>query len=167
MGRRPSAYHRRGIAAVEAAFVLPVLLILMLGIWDVGRLIQVNQIMNNSAREGARFAAGGYVNGTPVTVAMVQQAVKDYLTAAGLPSAAANGAQVSLICQASPSWTNPSDALPLDKFKVQVVIPAGSAFNSLRWSLVAKLTNVTQMTSTVNWQSLNNSKIVVSATLPF
>ncbi|HEV3137455.1 MAG TPA: TadE/TadG family type IV pilus assembly protein, partial [Pirellulales bacterium] len=90
------------MVAVEAAFVLPVLLVLMLGVWEVGRLIQVNQIIVNSAREGARLAAGGYVNGTPVTVAMVQQAVKDYMTSAGLPAAAVSGAQVNLVCQASP-----------------------------------------------------------------
>jgi hypothetical protein len=55
--------------------------------------------------------------------------------------------------------------LPLDKFQVNVVIPAGAAFNSLRWT-PATITSVTQMSVTVNWQSLNNSKIVVSATLP-
>ena len=58
---------RRGVVAVEAAVVLPVLIIVMFGMWEVGRLIQVNQIVTNAAREGARLAAGGYVNGTPVT----------------------------------------------------------------------------------------------------
>jgi Flp pilus assembly protein TadG len=154
------------MVAVEAALVLPVLLVLMMGVWEVGRLIQINQIVVNAAREGARLAAGGYVNGTAVTTTMVQQAVKDYMTSAGVPTAAVSGAQVSLVCQATPSWTNPSDALPLDKFQITVVIPSGTAFNSLRWT-PAKLTSATQqMTVTVNWQSLNNSKIVVSATLP-
>jgi Flp pilus assembly protein TadG len=165
MGRYGASKDRRAMVAVEAAFVLPVLLVLMLGVWEVGRLIQVDQIIVNSAREGARLAAGGYVNGTPVTVAMVQQAVKDYMTSAGLPAAAVSGAQVNLVCQASPSWTDPSAALPLDKFQINVVIPAGAAFNSLRWT-PAKVTSVTQMSVTVNWESLNNSKIVVSATLP-
>jgi len=165
MERRVAFKNRRGVVAVEAAFVLPLLLVLMFGIWEVGRMIQMNQILVNSAREGARLAAGGYVNGTAVTVVMVQQAVKDYLVSAGMPAAAANAAQVSLVCQATPTWTNPSDALPLDKFQVTVLIPAGTAFNSLKW-LPSVITSATQMTTTVNWQSLNNSKIVVSATLP-
>jgi Flp pilus assembly protein TadG len=165
MGQRVASKDRRAAVAVEAAIVLPVLLVLMLGVWEVGRLIEVNQIMVNSAREGARFAAGGYVNGTPVTAAMVQQAVKDYMTAAGLPTAAVSGAQVNLVCQAAPSWTDPSNALPLDKFQVNVVIPAGTAFNSLCW-MPLKITSATQMSVTVNWESLNNSKIVVSSTLP-
>ena len=116
---------RRGIVAVEAAVVLPFLIIMMFGMWEVGRLIQVNQIVINSAREGARLAAGGYVNGTPVTSAMVQQAVRDYMSRSGLPAAAFSGATITLTCLASPTWVNPSDALPLDRFTVQVTIPTG------------------------------------------
>jgi Flp pilus assembly protein TadG len=167
MQRNRKSCRRRAVVAVEAAITLPLLLILMLGVWEVGRLIQVEQILINAAREGARLAGGGYVNGTPVTAPMVQQSVKDYLTASGLPSAAANNAQVTLTCQASPTWTNPADALPLDKFQVQLVIPSGTAFDSLRWNMLNKLTSVNQIQVTVNWQSLNNSKIVVGTALPY
>jgi len=167
MRRRLVPNERRGIAAVEAAIVLPLLLILMLGVWEVGRMIQVDQILVNSAREGARLAAGGYVNGTPVTTAMVQQAVRDYLTASGLPAAAASGATVTLNCLASPTWTNPSAALPLDRFSVTVVIPAGAAFDSLRWNLLNRLTTITQIAVTVHWMSLNDSKLTVSTSLPY
>jgi Flp pilus assembly protein TadG len=158
---------RRGTAAVEAAFTLPILVIMMFGVLEVGRLIQVNQIVNNAAREGARLAAGGYVNGTPVTNAMVQQAVRDYMRASGLPSQAYNGAQVNLICLATPSWTDPANALPLDRFQVQVIIPSGAAFNSLSWSLVAKLSSVSQMSTTVSWVSLTDVKITVGTQLPY
>lgn len=167
MQRTNKANRRRGAVAVEAAFALPLLLILMLGVWEVGRLIQVNQILVNAAREGARLAGGGYVNGAAVTSTQVQQAVRDYMTASGLPAAAVSGAQITLVCQASPSWTDPSDALPLDKFQVNLVIPSGTAFNSLRWNLLNRVTSISQISVTVNWESLNNSKIVVSTSLPF
>ncbi len=72
---------------------MPIILTLMLGVWEVGRMIQVSQILGNAAREGAVVAGGGYVNGTAVTVSTVQTEVQNYLTAAGLPSAAATGAQ--------------------------------------------------------------------------
>jgi Flp pilus assembly protein TadG len=143
------------------------MLILMFGIWEVGRMVQVNQILYNAAREAARLAAGGSNAGTSVTAAMVQQAAKDYMTAAGLPTAAVSNATVTLTCLATPSWTDPSAALPLDKFQVTVTIPPGAAFNSLRWSMVTQLTSVTQLSVTVDWQSLNNSQVVVSTTLPF
>ena len=86
------ATRRSGAVAVEAAIVLPLVLVLLFGIWEVGRFVLVGQMLNTAAREGARLAAGGYTNGTPVTAGMVQQAVQDYLTAAGFPAAAVNGA---------------------------------------------------------------------------
>ncbi len=107
------------------------------------------------------------MNSNPVTGAMVQQAVRDYMTAAGLPAAAVSGAQVNLVCQASPSWTDPANALPLDKFQVNLVIPAGTAFNSLRWNLLGRITTISQMSVTVNWESLNNTKITVDTALPY
>jgi Flp pilus assembly protein TadG len=167
MKRMKRAATRRGIVAVEAAVVLPLLIILMLGVWEVGRMVQVNQILINGAREGARLAAGGYVNGTPVTSAMVTQAVKDYLDSAGLPTAASSGATVNLNCQASPSWTDPASASPLDSFQITVTIPAGAAFDSLRWNLLNRITSTTQMSATVNWKSLNNLEITVDTQLPY
>jgi Flp pilus assembly protein TadG len=68
------AYHRRGVAAVEFAFVLPFILILLLGMWEEGRAIQVNQILYNAAREGARQASTGVV-----TNSAAQQVVINYL----------------------------------------------------------------------------------------
>ena len=50
---------RRGSAAVEAAVVMPVIVTMLLGMLEVGRLVEVQEIMNNAAREGARQAAGG------------------------------------------------------------------------------------------------------------
>lgn len=167
MKRLRNLRDRRGAVAVEAGIVLPMLIVIMFGVWEVGRMIQVNQMLINSAREGARLAAGGYVDGTPVTTGMVTQAVKDYLRAAQLPAAAYNGAQVTLTCQATPTWVNPSDALPCDRFTVQVTIPAGAAFDSTAWSLVTRFTGVTSMSTTVGWMSLNDEKIVVDTQLPY
>jgi Flp pilus assembly protein TadG len=165
--RSRPAKRRRGSVIVEAAFVLPIILSLMLGVWEVGRMIQVSQIMENAAREGARVAAGGYVNGTAVTVSTVQTAVQNYLSAAGLPSAAATGAQVSVNCLATLSWTDPYLAQPLDPFKVTVTIPAGAPFDSLRWNLLNKITSANQLSASVYWQSANNSQVTVSTTLPY
>jgi Flp pilus assembly protein TadG len=165
--KHPAKNTRRGVVAVEAAVILPLALVLMLGTWEVGRFVHVEQIMNNAAREGARVAAGGYINGTAVTVATVQQSVKDYLTAAGFPSAAVSGAQVTLTCLASPIWTDPSNALPLDQFQVTLTIPSGTAFDSLRWTLLNRITSISQLSTSVKWQSLNNSSVTVDTTLPF
>ena len=98
---------RRGAVAVEAAVCLPVIVLLMLGMWDVGRVAQMSRLLEDAAREGARVAAGGTNNGSPVTVANVQSAVQNYLTAGGMPAAAINGATISVTNLSSDSWTNP------------------------------------------------------------
>lgn len=46
----------RGQALVEFALVLPVFLLLILGVFDFGRLIFLHTSMTNGAREGARLA---------------------------------------------------------------------------------------------------------------
>jgi Flp pilus assembly protein TadG len=47
----------RGAAAVEFAIVLTVLLLILLGIIDFGRLLFVSQAVKSASREGARVAA--------------------------------------------------------------------------------------------------------------
>jgi Flp pilus assembly protein TadG len=50
---------RRAMAVVEAALVLPLLFILLFGVWETSRMIEVSQAVSNSAREGARQASAG------------------------------------------------------------------------------------------------------------
>lgn len=47
----------RGAAAVEFALVLPVLLVLVLGIAEFGRVFNVQTMLSQAAREGARSMA--------------------------------------------------------------------------------------------------------------
>jgi hypothetical protein len=46
----------RGQAMVELALVLPVLLLIMMGIFDFGRAVFAYNSLSNAAREGARIA---------------------------------------------------------------------------------------------------------------
>jgi Flp pilus assembly protein TadG len=157
---------RRGVVAVEAALVLTFVVPIMLGVWEVGRMVEMSRILQDAASEGARIAAGGYSNGTTVTVAVVQTTVQNYLTAAGFPSAAVSGAQISVTNLSSDPWTDPCNALPLDPFSVTVTIPSGAAFNSLFW-ITGTFTGIGQLSATVNWVSANDAQAVVSTTLPF
>ena len=147
--------------------MLPFLVVLIMGIWEVGRMLEVCEIITNAAREGARVAAGGTSNNIPVTVAMVQTEVLNYMTSAGLPTAAVNGAVVTLTNLSSDTWTDPCNAQPLDPFRVTVNIPAGTAYNSLRWNLFNTITGQTSLTISANWLSANDSQLSVSTTLPY
>lgn len=52
----------RGVVAVELALVLPILLLLVFGIIDFGRMINAQISLTQAAREGARWAALGQSN---------------------------------------------------------------------------------------------------------
>lgn len=61
---RPSK-RDEGAAAVELAILLPVLLLLIFGIVDFGRMLNSQIIITEAAREGARWAALGQTTPTP------------------------------------------------------------------------------------------------------
>ena len=49
-------YGERGNAMIETAICLPILLLLMVGIFEVGRAYETWQVLTNAAREGARMS---------------------------------------------------------------------------------------------------------------
>ena len=57
MMKRMRGQRDRGAAAVEFALVLPLLLLLVLGIFEFGRVFNIQISLSNAAREGARHMA--------------------------------------------------------------------------------------------------------------
>jgi Flp pilus assembly protein TadG len=57
--RRAACLGRRGTGQglVEFALVLPIFLLLLFGLIDVGRLVYMNSVLSQAAREGARTAS--------------------------------------------------------------------------------------------------------------
>lgn len=53
---RGQRHHRRAQALVEFALVAPIFFLMLFGIIDFGRYVYYVQILNNAAREGARYA---------------------------------------------------------------------------------------------------------------
>ena len=53
----PAAQDSRGNAVVEFALVLPLLLLVLFGITEFGRMIMTTNMLNTASREGARLAA--------------------------------------------------------------------------------------------------------------
>jgi hypothetical protein len=51
---------RRGQTLVEFAIILPLLLLIIFGVIDLGRAFYTSVVLSNVAREGARFAALNY-----------------------------------------------------------------------------------------------------------
>ena len=68
---------------IEAAFVLPLLLFICVGIFEFGRAFQTWQVVTNASREGARIAVLPGMDDSKVTTR-----VQTYLTAGALDKAA-------------------------------------------------------------------------------
>src|SRR5438093_7131634 len=76
--------NERGAVLVEFALVLPLLLVLFAGMFDLGLAFQQYQAVTNAAREGARMAVlPGY------STADVEGRVAAYLAASGIVGTAA------------------------------------------------------------------------------
>jgi len=146
--------RRSGVAAAEFALLSPVLLGLLLGTWEVGRLIHVEQIVWNAAREGARQASTG-----KRTVSEVQQAALTYLSNAGIPT---TGVTVTVTNLTSSSRPDPTTADQLDHFRVAITVP----FNNVRWVMLDQITSVTELSAAVDWLSMRDLPFNVSTNIP-
>jgi Flp pilus assembly protein TadG len=62
---------RRGAAAIELAFVLPVFFLMVLGVMEYGRFLMAQQALDNAARNGARYAVVNSNNGSTSQVQAV------------------------------------------------------------------------------------------------
>jgi Flp pilus assembly protein TadG len=79
----PRSRRERGNITVEMALAMPVFLLLVAGVFDLGMLFWEKHVLTNAAREGARAAAKAVDTGTGVTAdktqSQVQQVVQNYL----------------------------------------------------------------------------------------
>jgi Flp pilus assembly protein TadG len=79
MVRRLLKQQQRGDAIVEFVLVLPILLLLLFGILEVGRVVDAWIVVQNAAREGARSGALAPTTGA---VNAAQNAARDYMQTA-------------------------------------------------------------------------------------
>jgi Flp pilus assembly protein TadG len=136
-----SRSNRRATACVECALILPVLVIFVLGLLEMGRYIEVRQILTSAAEEGARQASAGQV-----TNAQVVNIVTGCVAASGLPT---TGITITVADLTNPG-TDVSQATCLDNLQVTVTLP----FVNVRWCSSLLVTNATTLVdATVYWVS--------------
>ena len=116
---------RRGAVAVEFACVAPVLLALVVGMIELTRVYDVQNVLETSAREGARFAAldrTGMLQDGQTANDKLASDVKNYLATMGLPP---DDISVNVVSASDPTQTFDLDdaANDLQLFQVQVSIP--------------------------------------------
>ncbi|AWM40690.1 TadE-like protein [Gemmata obscuriglobus] len=189
--RRSPRPARRGVAAIELAFVFMLFVIpLMFGIWELGRLVQVQQLVSNATREGARLSAQAYTinsSGAPTQIRLstgtvnVQASVYQYLYAAGLTNLQLSDVTVEFAfstprttdyvpLSTDPTGTNyPFGSYPPEPcygekgmiFTLKITIP----WSKVRW-INKGLISPSTVSFTVTWQMLTDDRFQVNGTLP-
>jgi hypothetical protein len=165
---------------------LPVVFLLLAGIWEVGRISEVSNVMWNAARECGRDASMGQDNLQTVATKLVT-----YLQSAE-PTAFGQGHSTSLVAPTvtlpanttgytcwdntanqelftvtftdltNPAVTDPTGMQKLDQFQIGIQVP----YATVGWNAVAQISGLTRISVAVNWASMHDTPFQVSPALP-
>lgn len=150
---------RDGTATVEFAIVLAFVLIpLLIGTWEMGRIGEFQQLASNAAREGARRASSGQIN-----TSQAASVVFDYLKNAGIPVTHAKvtiqnmTGGYSIQYSSGGSVTGGVDwdltgSNQNDQLRLTVDIP----YNDLRWAQINPIYSGSTLTAQTTWWSLRD-----------
>jgi Flp pilus assembly protein TadG len=110
--RRHHVHDDRGSVAVEFALVLPILLLVVFGIIDFGRMLNAQITLTQAAREGARWAALGQPGvGTRVSNAAPALSPVSTTVVSTCPANAAVGANAQVTASYTFSFVTPFGAI--------------------------------------------------------
>jgi hypothetical protein len=160
--------------------------LILTGLWEVGRITQVSEVMWNSAREAARDASLGQDNLQKVTMNLLT-----YLQNAE-PTVFGQGHQTAFVAPVislpenttgytcwdnttnkelytmtfadltQPAVTDPTAMSQLDVYQIGVQVP----YSSIHLSPVAQVTNMSRLSVTVVWASMVDSPFQITPYLP-
>jgi Flp pilus assembly protein TadG len=147
--------QRHGTAAVELAVCAPLLLVLLTGVWEVGRMVTAQQIIANAAREGGREVAAGQQS-----AATIQQYVVNYCNINGLNNVTTSMVTITNVTNSSRS--DPRTATQLDQFHIAVTVP----YTTISWSAIPQITPTSTLTASADWYSMKDSPLTVTPTIP-
>jgi Flp pilus assembly protein TadG len=146
--------RRRAAVAVELALSVSLVIVpMLLGIWEMGCVLDANQTVVEACREGGRQAATGLL-----TNAQVQQVVLQYLSNVGVST---TGVTVTVVNTGT--GTDASLATQNDPLVVTVSLP----FKNVDWSLTQKyVSDSSSLTTTCTWNSNKDFAYSVSTIAP-
>ncbi|MGF1582879.1 MAG: TadE/TadG family type IV pilus assembly protein [Gemmataceae bacterium] len=175
---------RSGAAAVEVALVLMILLVpMLLGVWEVGRLVHVHQLLSNAAREAGRQASTANR-----TNEQIRALVLNYLRQQGLTklnqttdnsAEVANGGKIFIgievydagSTEATPTPVQNESGDPLDAIaanqndKIQITVTV--LFNDVEYSPTNFfLPSTTRVSTTVSWNCMRDVPLMVNQEIP-
>jgi Flp pilus assembly protein TadG len=148
--------RRRGAAVVEFAvtfafFLLPVLL----GLWEMSRLVEAKQVAQNACREAARQAATG-----TKSVAEVQATFLNYLARNNVST---SGVNVTFLNVTNGGQPDPRLADQSDRLRVSATVP----YQNLNTATgISQLLGVTSLQVSADWCSMRDYPFSVDPNIP-
>jgi hypothetical protein len=177
---------RVGTAAAELAICLPLIFLLLAGVWEVGRITEVHQVMWSSAREAARDSSLGDSDLLVITGNLTVYLQSAEPTAfGGGHTTSVRPPVVSLPADTTgytvwddtadrelftitytnltdPSIADPTGARQLDRYEVGIQVP----YASVGWVPVARITGATRLYTKVTWVSMVDAPFQIAPSLP-
>ncbi|MFL5339652.1 MAG: TadE/TadG family type IV pilus assembly protein [Gemmataceae bacterium] len=160
------ARRRPGLAAVEAALVVPVIVLLLLGLWEIGRMANVSQIMNHATREAGRQASTGYNS-----YDQIKTIVSNDLTQAGLSNLNGLTLQITNLTtgDTGPGTHginihdyDPTNAKQNDQLEVMISLP----YENVRWGPRLLTSSVSRINTRTIWVCLKDQSFPTNVTVP-
>jgi hypothetical protein len=161
-------------------------ILILSGLWEVGRITQVEQVMWNSTREAARDGSLGQDDFPTVASSLLtylQAADKvafppGHTTSFIAPVVTLPANTIGYTCWdqtanremftvtftdvTSPSVKDPTDMAQLDVFAIGLQVP----YRSIAASPLSQVTGATRLTATVYWAAMVDSPFQISPYLP-
>lgn len=147
------------MAVVELAFLLPVILTFLVGMWDLGQLVRGLQILSIAARDAGRTAASGMKTST-----QIGNAVTLMVSQNGVPSADVNFTYAN----ATQPGVEPNAATQGDLLNITISIP----FASLKLASGATMGKFIMWRQTNDisfqsqWASMRDLPVAISTAIP-
>ncbi len=178
--------HRRGGSAVEYAACLPLMLMILSGLWEVGRMAEVQEVLWNSARETARDSSLGQDNLQTVAgnlLVYLQSAEKTAFPSGHSTSMIAPVVSMPANTTGYTCWdnttnkelftitfkdltntsiTDPTAMSQLDVYQIGVQVP----YSSIQWTTLVPVSGATRLSVSVSWASLVDSPFQIAPNLP-
>ena len=175
--------RRAGLAAVELAVCLPFFVVVILGVWEVGRFLEVQQTLDNSTREGGRQASTGKKTNVQVTDSVYQNLVganqfipagasvatsdkytgKDLVRTYTVTKSGMTTFKFTVGVDNITADRDATEALQMDVFRVTVSYPS----DAVRWLTVGRLVaNGTNLTAKSEWCAMADVPLTVTSTIP-
>jgi len=146
------------------ALTLPLVLTLLMGTWEVRRIIEVQQYLNAGAREAARQAGSGIVTNSQVQQVAINYIRKDLGDRSGTKTQ--NLTVTITVYPAGSPGTPENIDVSLANSLDQIVISVSIPYQDVRWNGLPTITGASTLQAQATWVCLKDYPFPTTAPQP-